>query len=255
MSPKWIGPICTVLFIVVWEVALRASGIVTDSLAPPTEVVVSAVGAFRDGSMLAATGETLAAAAIGLLIGAGAGALAGVLLGLFTDTARWFGASIEVLRPLPSVALIPLSLMAFGFGYSMELAIIAFATFWPTLVLAKAAVSGVDRLLLEVSRALELRGWQRIVKVVLPAAMPRLLVALRLAIGISLVVAVTVEIAANPQGLGYGLVIAQQSLHPDLMIAFLLWIGILGWGINRALIEIERRLIVGGGEARRRSMQ
>jgi NitT/TauT family transport system permease protein len=145
--------------------------------------------------------------------------------------------------------------MAFGFGYSMELAIIAFATFWPTLVLAKAAVSGVDRLLLEVSRALELRGWQRIVKVVLPAAMPRLLVALRLAIGISLVVAVTVEIAANPQGLGYGLVIAQQSLHPDLMIAFLLWIGILGWGINRALIEIERRLIVGGGEARRRSMQ
>jgi NitT/TauT family transport system permease protein len=68
-----------------------------------------------------------------------------------------------------------------------------------------------------------------------------------------LVVAVTVEIAANPQGLGYGLVIAQQSLHPDLMIAFLIWIGILGWGINRALVELEQRLIVGGGQAGRRS--
>jgi NitT/TauT family transport system permease protein len=252
MSPKWIGPVCTVLFIVAWEVALRASGIVTDSLAPPSAVVMSAISAFRDGSMIAATGQTLAAAAIGLVIGAGAGTLAGILLGLFTDAARWFRAAVEVLRPLPSVALIPLSLMAFGFGYSMELAIIAFATFWPTLVLSEAAVSGVDRLLLEVSRALELRGWQRIVKVVMPAAMPRLLVALRLAIGIALVVAVTVEIAANPQGLGYGLVIAQQSLHPDLMIAFLIWIGILGWGINRALVELERRLIVGGGQAGRR---
>ncbi len=253
MSPKWIGPICTILFIVAWEVALRASGIVTDSLAPPTEVVVSAIGAFRDGSMLAATGQTLLAAAAGLLVGAGAGTLAGVLLGLFTDTARWFSASIEILRPLPSVALIPLSLMAFGFGYSMELAIIAFATFWPTLVLSEAAVSGVDRLLLEVSRALELSGGQRIIKVVLPAAMPRLLVALRLAIGISLVVAVTVEIAANPQGLGYGLVIAQQSLHPDLMIAFLLWIGILGWGINRAVLEIELRLVVGDRHSERKA--
>jgi ABC-type nitrate/sulfonate/bicarbonate transport system permease component len=78
-------------------------------------------------------------------------------------------------------------------------------------------------------------------------------VALRLTIGIALVVGVTVEIAANPQGLGYGLVIAQQSLHPDLMIAFLMWVGLLGWLLNRAVVEIERRILRNRGGASMRS--
>jgi ABC-type nitrate/sulfonate/bicarbonate transport system permease component len=239
----WSGIFLIVFLIILWEVAMRMSGIVTASFAPPSLVFVAFLAAMSDGSMLKATVETLLAALIGLAIGTGAGVLGGIGLGLTPLAARAFRAPVETLRTLPSVALIPLSLMAFGFGYPMEYAIIAFATFWPTLILAQAAVTGVDRQLLDVSRALQLGPIARVVKIVLPASMPRLVVALRLAIGISLVVAVTIEIAANPQGLGYGLVIAQQSLNPDLMLAFLVWVGILGWSLNRIIVEVERRLL------------
>ena len=74
----------------------------------------------------------------------------------------------------------------------------------------------------------------------LPAALPRIFVAFRLCVGIALVVAVTTEIAANPQGLGYALMNAQQSLRPDLMFAMLLWIGLLGWGLGAGLLWLQR---------------
>ncbi|MGC7969960.1 ABC transporter permease, partial [Salmonella enterica] len=85
---------------------------------------------------------------------------------------------------------------------------------------------------LEVSKVIGLSPAQRLWKIVLPAAMPRIFVALRLAAGFALVVAVTVEIAANPQGLGYMLMIAQQTLRPELMLASLFWIGFIGWAVN-----------------------
>jgi NitT/TauT family transport system permease protein len=195
-----------------------------------------------DGTVLRATVETLWAGFIGLLIGAGGGILFGTLMGLVPVVARAVEAPVELLRPLPSVALIPLSLMAFGFGTSMEVSIVAFATFWPSLILAQHSVTGVDRQLLAVADALEFNYISRLVKIVLPAASERLIVAIRLSTGIALVVAVTVEITTNPRGIGYSLVIAQQSLQPALMLAFLLWIGILGWGLNGVLVVAERAL-------------
>ena len=82
----------------------------------------------------------------------------------------------------------------------------------------------------------------RVRKIVLPAALPRIIVAFRLAAAIALVVAVTVEIAVNPLGLGYGILVAQQGLQPDLMLAYLLWIGIVGYGLNTLLSVAQRRL-------------
>jgi NitT/TauT family transport system permease protein len=63
-----------------------------------------------------------------------------------------------------------------------------------------------------------------------------------LAAGIALTVAVTVEVSTNPLGLGYGMMLAEQSLHPELMLAYLLWIGIIGWGLNFAIVNAQRRL-------------
>jgi len=158
--------------------------------------------------------------------------------------------SIEVLRPIPSVALIPLAMLVFGFGLRMELGVIAFATFWPTLVLAQAAARQVEPRLLEVSAALQLGPKARFMKVVLPAMLPRLFVALRLGVAIALVVAVTVEIAANPHGMGYAMMIAQQSLEPATMLAWLAWIGCVGWLVNAAALALQRRVARRMGEGR-----
>ena len=77
---------------------------------------------------------------------------------------------------------------------------------------------------------------------------PRLFIALRLGVSFALVVAVTVEIAANPSGMGYAMMIAQQSLEPDLMLAWLFWIGVVGYGINLATLRLQRAVAQRMGE-------
>ena len=124
----------------------------------------------------------------------------------------------------------------------MEIAVIAFATLWPALILTRAAIAGVEPRLFEVSRALELGLAARIFKIAIPAALPRIFVALRLAIGISLIVAVTVEISANTIGLGHAMMEAGQSLRPALMLANLVWVGIIGLAVNWLMLAAQRHL-------------
>lgn len=224
------------------EIALRVSGVRSQALAKPTEVAGALWDALNDGSILIATGQTLGAGFAGLLIGGGLGLAIGVWFGLVRRAAHLGALSVELLKPVPSVALIPLSMMLFGFGYRMEILVVAFTCFFPMLILTQAAISHVEPRLLEVARVLGLSLSERVWKIVLPAALPRVFVALRLCIGIAVVVSVTVEIAANPYGLGYGMMIAQQSLRPDLMFAFLLWIGLVGWALNQIFIKLQALL-------------
>ena len=115
-----------------------------------------------------------------------------------------------------------------------------------------SAVRGIERRLLEVSRVLELSFAARLRKVILPAAFGRIHVGLRISVGIALVVAVTVEIVLNPRGLGYSMITAQQSLHPELMYAQLLWLALLGWGLNAALANAADLWHGGAGSGGRR---
>jgi ABC-type nitrate/sulfonate/bicarbonate transport system permease component len=227
----------------------RTIGAHSDALAPPSAAAKALLKAIADGSIFAATGFTLQAAALGLALGALLGAGGGIFLGLSQRAAATGFLSIELLRPIPSVALIPISMLVFGFGLRMELGVIAFATFWPLLILTQAAVRQVEPRLLEVAAALQLGWWERTCKIVLPAVLPRLFVALRLGVAIALVVAVTVEIAANPNGMGYALMIAQQSLDPALMLAWLFWIGVVGVAINTLAMRVERKAAQRMGEA------
>jgi sulfonate transport system permease protein len=221
----------------------RTVGAGSDAVAPPSQALLAWLGALRASgseSLLNATAFTLATAALGLTIGAVLGVGLGLLLGLSRRAAALSFVSIEVLRPIPSVALIPLAMLVFGFGVGMQASVVAFATFWPLLILSQAAVQQVEPRLLEVAAALRLSPWQRTVKVILPAALPRLFVALRLGVAIALVVAVTVEIAANPHGMGYAMSIAQQSLNPALLLAWLFWIGVVGYGVNALALALQR---------------
>jgi NitT/TauT family transport system permease protein len=140
-------------------------------------------------------------------------------------------------------------MLIFGFGYRMEIAIVAFSCLWPVMIMTRSAMGGIEPRLIEVSRALRLSTFGRVRKIILPAALPRIMVAFRLAAGIALVVSVTVEIAINPLGLGYGILIAQQALQPAVMLAYLVWIGIVGWGLNALLSLAQARLFGRAGQA------
>lgn len=246
---KWLRPLVfPALLLAALELWARTVGAQSDAIAPPSAALKAFGGALADGSLLAATGFTLGSAALGLLIGGALGVALGTLLGLSHRAARLSFISVEVLRPVPSVALIPLAMLIFGFGLRMEVSVVAFACLWPIGMLTQAAVQQVEPRLLEVARALQMSAWQRFAWIVGPAIVPRLFVALRLGVAIALVVAVTVEIAANPNGMGYAMMIAQQSLDPALMLAWLFWIGVVGFAINAGAEWVQRRVARRMGE-------
>jgi ABC-type nitrate/sulfonate/bicarbonate transport system permease component len=232
-------PVATLVVLELWA---RAIHLQSDSLAPPSAIAVALVEAVHDGSILVATRDTLISAFAGLLIGGVIGLAFGIALGIFHVFDRLMEVTIEAIRPIPSIALLPIALIALGFGYRMEILIVAFACIWPILILSRAAVGGIEPRLIEVSRALRLSPADRIRKIIIPAALPRIFLAFRLAAGIALIVAVTVEIAINPIGLGAGIMTAQQALRPDLMLAYLLWIGIVGYLLNTGLVVAQKHL-------------
>lgn len=236
------GVALPLLLILLWQLGALVFGIESDTLAAPAQIARAFAAGVVDGSIPEATLKTLAAAAGGLAIGAGLGMLTGFFMGLLPPLSRLMRVTVEVLRPVPAVAILPVALLVFGFGYGMEMAIIGFACFFPVLLLTEGAIRQITPRLMEVARVMRLSGLQKASKIVFPAILPRLFVALRLAAGIALIVSVTVEIAANPQGLGYRLMLAGQSLRPADMFATLFWIGLIGWSLNWLLVNTERRL-------------
>jgi ABC-type nitrate/sulfonate/bicarbonate transport system permease component len=241
-SFDWRGLVVPVLLIVAAQAAAVVTHLQSDSLAAPSEILAAGIEALSDGTVLRATRDTLIMALAGLAIGVSIGLFLGLLLGLSRVADRLMEFSIEAFRPIPSVALIPVAMLVYGFGYRMEISIVAFATTWPMLLFTRSAVGSIEPRLMEVSRALGFGMLARVWKIILPAALPRIFVAFRLAVGIALIVAVTVEIAANPYGLGYAMMVAQQSLRPGLMFAILIWIGLVGWFMNVLMIWAQHRL-------------
>jgi ABC-type nitrate/sulfonate/bicarbonate transport system permease component len=240
MARRWLGAAVPLVLVLGWEALWHLPGQRLESISHPTDVARAFVTMAGDGSLLRATLETFQAAALGFAIAALLGIALGVVLGLAPRLERMVGPSVDAMRPVPSVALIPIALMLFGFGINMEAVVIAFACFWPVLLVTIAAVRGIDPRLLEVARVLELPVPQRMLKIILPAALARIAVGLRLALAIALVVAVTVEIVINPRGLGHAMMSAQQALRFDEMYAQLVWIGVVGWGVSVAAEKLLR---------------
>jgi ABC-type nitrate/sulfonate/bicarbonate transport system permease component len=242
IARDWRGVALPVGALVTIEVLWRISGLHSDLLAPPSIVFAEGLRFLGNGMLLEKTTATMGALFGGLAFGMLAGIVLGTLLGLVSILDRLLEFPIEVIRPIPSIALFPIALLAFGFGYRLEIFIIAFSTTWPVLILTRAAVASIEPTLFDVSRSMGLGLASSVRKIILPAMMPRLFVAFRLAASLALIVAVTVEIAGNPVGLGAAIITAQQSLQPARMLAILVWIGLLGWSLNAVLLWIERRL-------------
>ena len=229
------GAVLPVLLVGLWQGYAWFSGGRYETVSSPADVLRAALSSLRDGSVLLATWQTLEAAVFGLALAIVAGVLAGALIGGSRIAAAAAGPTVEALRPIPSVAFIPLTLLLFGYGLPMEGLVVAYACVWPILIATADGVRRIEPRLIEVAIAMQMSTWQRMTKIVLPAALGRILVGIRVAAAFALVVAVTVEITVNPRGLGYSLIMAQQKFQVGLMYAQLLWLGLLGVAINAAI--------------------
>ncbi len=226
-----------------WDLLVRTGGIDFQFLPAPSAIAGGARDLLSSGDLMSNVAHTVRVTLIGWLLASALGIGLGLLLGLSETAWRWSMASIEVMRAIPPVSLVPVALLVFGFSIRMELMIILFVSAWPVLVNTIDGVRGVRSELLDVARMLRMSTVARITKMVLPAAMPSIVVGLRLALSLSLVLAVVAEMIGNPEGLGNALVSAQQALQPEEMFAYVFAIGLLGVGLNAALGYLSARLV------------
>jgi NitT/TauT family transport system permease protein len=234
--------------IALWE-ATRALGLV-DPRDLPSVLDIARSGLANAGELARAALGTLGVWAAGLAIATVLGGAAGIALALLPWLERITRPLIEFMRPIPSVALIPVALIFIGLGFRMEVTLIAFASIWPVLFNTKAGVEGVDPRYVETGRILGLRRAAIVFCIVLPAALPAMATGVRTAAAIALVLAITVEMLAGQKGLGFFLQFAALNGQFAQMWAGTMFAGLLGLALNAMLLTAERRVLLWSMEHR-----
>jgi ABC-type nitrate/sulfonate/bicarbonate transport system permease component len=247
---NWLGLLTMAGALVLWQALVQSGALDYEYVPAPSEVAAAAGRLTLSGELAQNAGHTLRVVLLGWTAAAVVGIALGVALGLSHNAWRWTMASLEAVRAMPPICLVPVALLLFGFSVRMELTIIVYASAWPVMLNTIDGVRGVRPEVLEVARMLRLSRLQTLRKIVVPAALPLTIVGLRLALSFALVLAIVAEVAGNPSGLGNAIVSAQQALRPDEMFAYVLAIGALGVTLNAAFNLLAARVVAIPGGAR-----
>ncbi|MNJ96658.1 putative aliphatic sulfonates transport permease protein SsuC [compost metagenome] len=181
--------------------------------------------------------------AVGFLIGAGLALPLGLLMGASTVIYDYFNPLIQVLRPIPPIAYIPLSILWFGLGDPPAVFLIALGAFFPVLMNTIVGVRAVDSIYIRAARNLGAGPFTLFIKVMLPAAMPYILSGVRIGIGTGFICMIVAEMIAVNNGLGYRILEAREYFWSDKIIAGMFSIGLLGLAIDWGVSHLNNYLL------------
>ncbi|GAA2787485.1 ABC transporter permease [Crossiella cryophila] len=228
---------------VVLELAPRL-GLVSTVYLPPLTAMLGALAAEAASPVFwFSLYETLRGWAIGLLLAVGGGILLGVPIGLLPVVRKATASTIEFLRPIPSVALVPLAVLLFGTDLRSTLLLVVYAAFWQVLVQVIAGVRDVDPVAMDTATVYRLGLCARVRRVVWPSALPYVLTGVRLGASVALVLAVTGELVIGSPGLGRQIALAQSSGAIATLYALVLVTGLVGMLLNLVFRAVERRVL------------
>lgn len=171
------------------------------------------------------------------------GSLIGLTLGYLRGLNEWVRPILEYLRFLPTVAILPAALLLFGATDGMRIFVIAFGSIFPVILAAMDGARRVDQILIDVARVNGLTVSQRIVRVILPAALPAIFAGIRIALSIALVMMVISELIAANDGLGHFILRSQRLFQTANVYAGVLLLGAIGLVLTTCMLAIEGRLL------------
>ncbi|BEL07975.1 ABC transporter permease [Actinoplanes sichuanensis] len=242
-NPALLGVAGLAGLLLVIELAPRI-GLVDERFLPPASTILGAlVDEASDAAFWTALSDTMVAWAIGLAIAVVAGVLAGLVIGSVPVLRALTASTVEFLRPIPSVALIPLAVLMYGTDLGSTLLLVCYASFWQVLVQVLYGVADVDPVAFETAKSFRFSAWARIRYVLWPTALPYVFTGIRLAASVALVLAITAELVIGSPGLGKEIAVAQSSDAVPTMYALVVVTGILGVLINLLARTGERRLL------------
>jgi ABC-type nitrate/sulfonate/bicarbonate transport system permease component len=229
--------------LVIWEAVARFGLVDARYLPPPTIVAGEFVHQLGSSEFWIPLSQTLRTWAIGLVVVTVAGVVLGYLIGLSSFLRKYTTSTIEFLRPIPSVALIPLAVLTFGVRVESALLLIIYACFWQMLIQILYGVSDVDPVTIETARTYGLGWFARIRYVIWPSTMPYLMTGLRLSATIALVLAITAELVIGVPGLGTAITLAQNGARVTTVYALTVATGALGLLINLIMLKVEAKVL------------
>jgi ABC-type nitrate/sulfonate/bicarbonate transport system permease component len=223
---------------------LPRAGLVSANYLPPTSTVLVALYHEVTGAEFwTAVGQTMRAWAIGLAIAFLGAVLVGSAIGTSRLLRAFTSSTIEFLRPIPSVALIPLAVLLFATDIRSTLLLVVYASFWQVLIQVLYGVADVDPTAIDTARSYRFHPLARLRHVIWPSALPFVLTGLRLGAAVALILAITAELVIGSPGLGSLIEVARSSGAVSTVYALVAATGLIGVAINAAVRLAERRLL------------
>lgn len=236
----WIVP---VLVIMLWQ-TIGSLGFVEEHILPtPIKIVTAFATLLGNGELLYHFTVSGQRVLVGFALGAGTGIVLGVLTGFSRLVQEVIDPSLQMLRTIPLLALIPLFILWFGLGEFGKVLMIALGAFFPVYVNLFLGIRSVDQKLIEVSGILQFSFWGKLTKVIIPSALPNILLGLRLALGTSWLVLVVSEMMGTSAGLGYMIQDARAYAQTDIVFVGLLMFVLLGKCSDSLIYAIERKCL------------
>jgi ABC-type nitrate/sulfonate/bicarbonate transport system permease component len=229
--------------VVLLEVLPHTGVVSADYLPPASEMGRALWQMLGEDAFWTALGDTLTGWGLGLAIAVVAGVVAGVVIGSLPVLRAVTASTIEFLRPIPSVALIPVAVLLYGTDLESKLLLVVYASFWQVLVQVLAGTQDVDPVAEDTARSYQMGTWGRVRYVLWPTALPYVMTGVRLAATVALVLAITAELVIGAPGLGKELAVAQTSGAVPRVYALVLVTGLLGVAVNLVARAIERRAL------------
>jgi len=226
-----------------FELLPRIGVLPSDHFPPISETLSTLFDQLGESRFWEAVGNTLEGWALGLGIAAGLAIPIGIVIGSSRLLYRATRGVIEFLRPIPSVALIPLAILIYGTGLQSKVFLAAFASFWQVLVATLYGVQDVDPVATDTARSFGFSRPQRLLRVTLPSAVPYIATGIRIASAVSLILTVTAELVIGAAGLGRSINLARSGGNEELMYALILATGVLGLVLNAVFQRVERRVL------------
>jgi ABC-type nitrate/sulfonate/bicarbonate transport system permease component len=238
-----LGLLGIVTFLTGWEAVPRVGLVSTQFLPPASAVLRTLADEMGRPAFWTAVGDTVVAWALGLAIAFAAAVVLGFVVGAVPALRAFTASTAEFLRPIPSVALIPLAALMFATDIRSTLMLVVYAAFWQVYIQVLYGVADIDPVAEDTARSYGLSRWSRVRHVAWPSALPYVLTGLRLGAAVALILAVTAELIIGSPGLGQSIAVAQSSGATADVYALVIATGALGVIVNIVVRVVERRLL------------
>ena len=227
----------------VWEIVCRAAHVSPAILPPPSQVARKWWDYLVTGELPRDAVATLLRVFVGFAIGAGLALPLGLWMGARNRVYELFNPIVQLLRPIPPIAFIPLAILWFGLGNPPAFFLISLGAFFPVLMNTIAGVRTVDAIYVRAAQNLGAAARTLFWRVLLPGAMPSILSGMRVGIGVAFIVVIVAEMIAVNSGLGYRILEAREYFWSDKILAGMISIGVIGLAIDTVMARINHRLL------------